>query len=283
MRGYLLSIAELFSDGDEYLPVTQSVRREALPERNRGQKEGDGLLARAFARVDSSRREKAARMRPGRGQAASLGAGLLLQLAASEAMELKKGLRSDTESREPAPFSWKRYSIRGLLERLGSVPPVPLCYTYGDRGKPYLKDSPFCFSISHSGEYVLCAVAGEEIGADIQQHRSCNGRKLADRFFSERERAVLEQAFRDRAGEEEFFRLWVRKEAYGKLTGGGIGDVVGRNLLPGEEELTEGRGLIWEETPKITGYSMAVCRYRNQIMFTGSMNDEETDEIFERL
>lgn len=280
MRGYLLSIAELLSEtegasGEEKLYGKEAFLLEKRPDRFCGQEESDrllaqafagkdgrrqekeessGLLARAFAGVDSHRREKAARMKPGKGQAASLGAGLLLRLAVAEAAEKNPG---------PETVCWKRYGIRELLDRLASCPVIPLRYTYGKNGKPYLKDSPFYFSLSHSGEYVLCVLAGEEVGADLQQHRSCDTEKLARRFFSEREKEALGQAFRSGAGQEEYFRLWVRKEAYGKLTGEGLIGAVGRNLLPGEEALPEGKGLIWERTPEITGYSMAVCRYRD--------------------
>ncbi len=291
MLGYLLSVAELlYSEG--------SSEGEAPSGSGKESEESLGLLARAFARVDGHRREKAARMRPGRGQAACLGAGLLLQLAVAseslaESAPVAAGLREEGVS-VPAEnaevwcpghdgsrsrgdvgnlgyvgsgkrecLRWERFGMTELLERLDSVPPVPLCYIYGEKGKPYLKGCPFYFSISHSGEYVLCVLDREEIGADIQQHRSCGAERLADRFFTKQEQAALERAFRKGAGQEEFFRLWVRKEAYGKLTGGGIGEAVGRNLLTDGERLPEARGLIWEKTPEITGYSMAVCKYRD--------------------
>ena len=139
-------------------------------------------------------------------------------------------------------------------------------------GKPYFRDLPVYFNLSHSGEYVLCAVSTEEIGADIQQHCGKDVGKLARRFFPEREWTALERAGEER--ERLFYRLWARKEAYGKLTGKGVADALGVDLLPGEglpgkavpggaeaAVLPEGRGLLWEEYGIMEAYSIAFCRF----------------------
>ena len=223
---------------------------------------GEALLARAFLRVDEERGEKARRMRPGRARAASLGAGLLLQIGVREAVAAVSGDN----------IGIKRYSVKQLLESLDGKPPVSLAYVYGKEGKPYLRDMPFYFNLSHSGEYVLCAVSTEEIGADIQQHCGKDVGKLARRFFPEREWTALERAGEER--ERLFYRLWARKEAYGKLTGKGVADALGVDLLPGEglpgkavpggteaAVLPEGRGLLWEEYGIMEAYSIAFCRF----------------------
>lgn len=283
MRGYLLSIGELLSElegspegkrlserdaasGEEMHraagnpPGEHSGEGTAL-ERGPAQGVGGRLFQRAFARVDGHRQEKAAAMRPGRGQAASLGAGLLLQLAVAEAIGIAERISAGETGKE----CWQRYGVSGLLAHLEPMPSILIRYAYGDKGKPYLREYPFFFSISHSGDYVLCVLSRQEIGADIQQHRRCDIGRLAGRFFSEREKAALERLSLKGEAQEAFFRLWARKEAYGKLTGGGIGDGVGVNLLPGEEELPEGRRLIWEQVPAVEGYSIAACRYGNYV------------------
>ncbi len=275
MRRYLLSIKEL-------LPAMPAFISE------------ETLLTKAFSRVDAHRRERAARMKPGRGQAASLGAGLLLQLAVGEALRTAQDMpeerqcsadiryrslgdclqSADIRHRSPEDkssvqqglcemaYSMDQYSVSSLLARLDVMSFLPLRYRYGSSGKPYLQDYPFYFSLSHSGDYVFCVLSGQEVGADIQQHRKCDTRRLAERFFSKQEKAYLEQAWqRNCGGEDPFFYLWARKEAFGKLTGGGIGDTAGVNMLPGEEEIPEGRRLVWEEISGIQGYSIASCSY----------------------
>ncbi|MCI8696980.1 MAG: 4'-phosphopantetheinyl transferase superfamily protein [Lachnospiraceae bacterium] len=130
---------------------------------------------------------------------------------------------------------------------------------------------PFYFNLSHSGDYVLCAVSSAEIGTDIQQHCGKNVERLARRFFTEREAAALEQAGEERETRERlFYRLWARKEAYGKLTGKGIAAALEVDFLPGGTVSSPygcssgevgGKRLLWEEYDSIAGYSIALCRY----------------------
>ena len=65
-------------------------------------------------------------------------------------------------------------------------------YCYGEHGKPMRKDGKVCFNLSHSGKYVLCAVAETEIGCDIEKVKEVKW-KLAKRFFSEGEYDFLER------------------------------------------------------------------------------------------
>ena len=240
---------------------------------------GEALLARAFQHIDEERRRKAHGIRPGKARAASVGAGLLLQAAVRD---------GDRE----ACSQWRRYSVNELMDFLQEKPPLELAYVYGREGKPYFRDLPFYFNLSHSGDYVLCVVSEAEIGADIQQHRRREKEKdregsggsernafgdssavlgrLASRFFSERECAALNRAGAER--EQLFFRLWARKEAYGKLTGKGVTGVLGMDMLPetGQEEdkllsgeggFSREKGIFWEEYGSIEGYSIALCHY----------------------
>ncbi len=238
---YLLSIEELIKE---------------VPEQDLGQGSArEALFQRAFFRVDEERREKARRMRTARARAACLGGGLLLQLAVGEAVRAGSA---------GSFYDLGRYSVTELLERLEDLPYFPLAYRYGENGKPYFRDFPLQFNLSHSGNYVLCAVSEEEIGADIQQHCGKNVEKISGRFFSKREAEAIaaEQAGEER--EKLFYRLWARKEAYGKLTGKGIAGVLETELLPREAQepqgsaglksahidatvLPNGRRLLWEE------------------------------------
>lgn len=223
---------------------------------------GEALLERASLRVDEERRRRAEGMKLS-GKAACLGAGLLLQFAVDEALRGGSGREGDAGAGElkvgdiaAARSRLKVCSATELLDAGKEAPVRQFTYRYGDRGKPYFRNQPFYFNLSHSGSYVLCGLAMEEIGADIQQHCGKDVGKLGRRFYSKRESAALEQAGAER--EKLFYRLWARKEAYGKLTGEGIGKALGVDLLPG----TASHPLIWEEWDSVEGYSIAFCRYR---------------------
>lgn len=105
--------------------------------------------------------------------------------------------------------------------------------TEGSYGKPYADVENFFYSISHSGEWVICAVDDMEIGADIQEmkvsHRTFDKMALARRFYSEGEYKRLLEYDNDKTAAAktmqaaEFYRMWTAKESCVKLTGRGIG------------------------------------------------------------
>lgn len=89
----------------------------------------------------------------------------------------------------------------------------------GPFGKPYLKYVPgYHFNLSHSGDFVVCAVGPVPLGADIE-HLDHGDPKLAKHFFTDRETdwIMREEPVRDR-----FIRLWTMKESYCKKTGQGL-------------------------------------------------------------
>lgn len=95
---------------------------------------------------------------------------------------------------------------------------LPLDIRAGESGKPFFVSLPFCFSLSHSGRFVACAIADHEIGLDIQQHSTLH-ESLVRRFFSEAEqRFIRESLDRDAA----FTAIWCLKESYLKATGEGL-------------------------------------------------------------
>lgn len=103
-----------------------------------------------------------------------------------------------------------------LCRALGAA--EPLDYALGANGKPYLKDGSVCFSLSHSGNYAVCAVSDCEVGVDIEAPRQ-NTLRIAKRFFTEDEYERIEKSDEP---DELFCRLWVIKESYIKANGTGF-------------------------------------------------------------
>ncbi len=124
-------------------------------------------------------------------------------------------------------------------------------FEYGEREKPFLKDFPSVFfSISHSGQAVLCAADDFPLGADLQEVR---GIKLsaAEKFCSREELSRL-SGNTDR----ELCRLWCVKESYAKFTGRGFAE--GFAKIPAEALLQEKRAVLTERD----GYFISVCADR---------------------
>jgi 4'-phosphopantetheinyl transferase len=95
----------------------------------------------------------------------------------------------------------------------------------GLNGKPELAldAAPVSFNVSHSGDWILVALAVRRaVGVDIEQMRSGMAvLEIAQRVFSEAERTAL-AALPAAAREESFFSCWTRKEAYIKARGDGL-------------------------------------------------------------
>lgn len=101
--------------------------------------------------------------------------------------------------------------------------------SYGRCGKPYLRDYPNAhFNISHSGQFVACAVCDRPIGVDIQEIVSYR-RNVAKCVFSPEEFSQIESSL-DRSA--EFTKFWTQKEAYLKMLGIGFSDCLDKAVLP---------------------------------------------------
>lgn len=105
------------------------------------------------------------------------------------------------------------------ISRELKIAPDGIEFSYGERGKPYVKGAKFFFSVSHSGDYIAFAGgAASPVGVDIQTPERADYR-LAKRFFTAEEYAGICEA---ESPEREFFRIWTLKEAYVKMLGAGM-------------------------------------------------------------
>lgn len=103
----------------------------------------------------------------------------------------------------------------------------------GDNGKPYFKNSPYFFNISHSGDISVAAISSRRVGVDIERVLSKPSfPKIAKRFFSEAEYLRYKES---RESAEEFYRIWTAKEAVVKYKGASLA----QSLSEGEMKDTE--------------------------------------------
>ena len=92
-----------------------------------------------------------------------------------------------------------------------------------DCEKPYFEQGGAYFSISHDGGFAVCALSLEsEVGVDLTKlpHRldADTRRRLAARCFTPDEAKNISETDNG----ELFALLWARREAVGKLEGGGV-------------------------------------------------------------
>lgn len=90
-----------------------------------------------------------------------------------------------------------------------------------ERGKPYFKDIPLSFNISHSKELAAAAVTEKEygeVGVDCENIRICRKNTAARVFSPEERQLILNSSDINLA----YTKLWTLKEAYVKYTGTGL-------------------------------------------------------------
>lgn len=144
-------------------------------------------FARLYRSVQPCRREKIDRLRFPKDKRLSLGAGVLLKMALND-----------------AGCDYARAQ-----------------FLTDENGRPFLKNSALQFSLSHSHDRVMCAVADHAVGCDLEKVGAFD-EKLARRFFCPEEtRQILAQT-NDEAKQDAFYRLWTLKESFSKAVGKGL-------------------------------------------------------------
>lgn len=95
-------------------------------------------------------------------------------------------------------------------------------FDIGTFGKPELKfPKGHFFNISHSGDWVVCAISDNEVGIDIEQIKVTKT-KVAKRFFSSEEYKIIMQCKTTEDQKKMFYTLWTLKESYVKADGRGL-------------------------------------------------------------
>ncbi len=118
-----------------------------------------------------------------------------------------------------------RTLLRTVLSQYENYAPLQWEFDEHDRGKPYIThpSTRLCFNLSHSSEWVVCAIAQfPVIGVDIEHClRNVDVLRLARRFFSSPEYEDL-LSLCGEAQKSRFFDYWTLKESYIKARGEGV-------------------------------------------------------------
>lgn len=144
---------------------------------------------------------------------------------------------------------------------------LPASYARNQHGKPYLlpPNEQRYVNWSHSGDYVICAAADQEVGVDLQYMRPGVKESLMKRALQREELEIYKQT-PPAEREKLFYQYWVIKESYLKAVGTGFHTSLSRfyvdmegqypQIRPREEEAQyDCRLLDFKEA----GYLAAVC------------------------
>jgi 4'-phosphopantetheinyl transferase len=121
-------------------------------------------------------------------------------------------------------FAIARHALRLLLSKYLSLPPLAIHISAEKGQKPRIlnSSSDIRFNISHSGEWILIAVANSEMGVDIEKiNPAFSYQELLPDHFSEKEINYISGSANPLAA---FYFLWTRKESLIKGRGTGMRD-----------------------------------------------------------
>jgi 4'-phosphopantetheinyl transferase len=109
-----------------------------------------------------------------------------------------------------------------LALQLGGVSPERVSFTYGPKGKPFVRnDASLRFSVSHADDVSMIAVTRlANVGVDVEAVREVpRAAAIARRFFPP---SQFEALLAGERGHEQFAREWTRAEATVKVRGASI-------------------------------------------------------------
>lgn len=154
-----------------------------------------------------------------------------------------------------------RYALQDITGERYSQP-----FHTGEKGKPHaMEDMGTHFNVSHSGLWVVAAVAGADVGVDVERIRKVP-EGVAYRFFSEPEKQMLDDAENEIEKAHIFFTLWTLKESYLKAIGKGLTKSLSSFTIQRRndggyqlESDPETAGYFLKSYPFEEGYKLAAC------------------------
>ncbi len=143
---------------------------------------------------------------------------------------------------------------RKAVSEFCNIPETEIGFSKNEYGKPYASGTDACFSVSHSGNLVICAVSENEIGIDIEKKRKIR-LDAAKKFAND---AEMEYIGNDT---DRFFEIWTLKEAYFKCIGTGLGADIKTVFFRKTEDnfICSEKGFAISELDLPDGYTGFVC------------------------
>ena len=121
--------------------------------------------------------------------------------------------------------------------------------------KPYVKDNPFYFNLSHSKGLCACVVASFPCGIDVEYVKEYS-KKIKDAYFSKEEKELMLNSDNKN---DTFFKIWTLKESYVKMKSLGLFNIKDINVLSLEPLVTNAKDDISFNTFDIGNYKLSLC------------------------
>ncbi|MGV3610699.1 MAG: 4'-phosphopantetheinyl transferase family protein [Fluviicola sp.] len=124
----------------------------------------------------------------------------------------------------------------------------------GEHMKPYIENGPY-FNISHSGKIVVvCFSEDAEVGVDIEEINTIDTKAMAAHFHKDEVKWLEHNGYH----QDQFFRIWTRKEAFLKAKGGGILEGLDQQSIL-NDLVTDKQEWYLLELDLYDGYKCCIC------------------------
>ena len=124
---------------------------------------------------------------------------------------------NESSARKRSAFAWTCLE-KILFKHKGLVLNNDLI-EYNNHGKPFIKNNPIFFNISHSSDYIVIGISDSDIGVDIERVVS---KERADHLIQRFNQEYID-AYNNTSDKQAFFtKCWILMEAYSKMTGTGL-------------------------------------------------------------
>ncbi len=128
---------------------------------------------------------------------------------------------------------------------------------YNHYGKPVVKDyNDIHFNITHSGDYIICAVSDYPIGIDLEKIEEIEVLDLAKSYFTKEE---YQQLLKEINPINKFFELWTIKESYLKFKGVGLKGKLNSFSIQDNMILENGSVAYFKQYNLHPQYKLTIC------------------------
>lgn len=136
--------------------------------------------------------------------------------------ERLKGLKKIRTSADRIKHVFVELVYRYAIQEHFGIPTYAFDFRRDVYGKPYTHGQEGVhFNISHSGDWLVCAVDIQPVGIDIEKIYPIDSMHMAMNCFTPQECLMLAAA-KDARRTNQFFNLWTMKESTIKLMGKGL-------------------------------------------------------------
>lgn len=156
-----------------------------------------------------------------------------------------------------------------------------------DYGKPYLPpDINLHFNISHSSEWVVCAIDEKAVGIDVQLMEEIDILEIARGFFTAKEYGLIFDADSNMRT-ALFYDLWTLKEGYIKALGKGLSikldsfSIIKVNNAIYYETQTQHEQCYFKQYNIDDAYKLSVCSFNNN--FPADVTYVDINDLYESL